>query len=589
MTPGRDDSAKSPRLNMGKQRSPQGVVGNLTSYGDPEFSRFVHRSFFSSAGFDSEDFARPVVGIIDTSSDYTTCHRDMPSLVDAVKRGVLEAGGLPLVCPTLSLGETIISPTAMLYRNLLAMETEEAIRAYPMDAGVLVGGCDKTVPAQLMAAASANRPAVSVVTGPMRTGDWRGQRLGACTDCRGSWLRLRAGELEERELEEIERSLCPTGGTCMVMGTASTMACLTETLGLMLPGGATPPSGSADRLRNAVASGRCAARLASQPIRPLDVLTAPAFENALTVLIAMGGSTNAVIHLLALARRASLALTLDDFDRVSRQVPLLVNCKPAGSFCLEDMHRSGGVPALLKTLEPLLDTTTRSVTGQSLGRYLEQVEAPGDWQEVIHRLEQPLGPTGSLVMLKGSLAPNGAVIKAAAASMKRHRGPAVVFDSAEDAARRIDDPALGITPQHVLVLRNAGPAAAGMPEAGSLPIPRYLARKGVRDMLRVSDARMSGTAFGTVVLHCSPEAAAGGPLALVRDGDPIELNVPEGRIDLLVETSELEHRRAQFAPPPLPTRGWRRLHSEHVLPAHLGADLDFLSPEPSLHHDPAPE
>lgn len=563
---------------MTKRNSPQGVVGNLTSYGDTEFSRFLRRSFFSSAGFDQEDFDRPVVGIIDTSSDYTTCHRDMPALVDAVKRGVLEAGGLPLVCPTLSLGETIISPTAMLYRNLLAMETEEAICAYPMDAVVLVGGCDKTVPAQLMAAASANLPAVSVVTGPMRTGDWRGTRLGACTDCRGSWLRFRAGELNDKELGEIERSLCPSGGTCMVMGTASTMACLTETLGLMLPGGATPPSGSSDRLRNAVASGRCAAQLATHPIRPRDVLTASAFENALTLLIAIGGSTNAVIHLLALARRAGVALALDDFDRVSRQVPLLVNCKPAGSFWLEDMHRAGGVPVLLKALQPLLDGSTCGVTGQPLNRLLEEVEEPADWQEVIHRLEDPLGPTGSLVILKGSLAPDGAVIKAAAASIRAHRGPAVVFDSAEDAARRIDDPALGITPEHVLVLRNAGPVGAGMPEAGALAIPRYLAQTGVRDMLRVSDARMSGTAFGTVVLHCSPEAAVGGPLALVEDGDDIELNVAEGRIDLLVEPSELEKRRTGLTPPPLPQRGWRRLYAEHVLPAHLGADLDFLGP-----------
>ena len=564
-----------------KHRPPHGVVGNLTSYGDPEFSRFVRRSFFSSAGFDREDFDRPVVGIIDTSSDYTTCHRDMPSLVDAVKRGVLEAGALPLVCPTLSLGETIISPTAMLYRNLLAMETEEAIRAYPMDAVVLLGGCDKTVPAQLMAAASVNRPVLSVVTGPMRTGDWRGERLGACTDCRGSWLKYRAGNLQEEELEEIEQSLCPTGGTCMVMGTASTMSCLTEALGLMLPGGATAPSGSADRLRNAVASGRCAAQLASRPICPRDILTSDAFHNALTVLIALGGSTNAVIHLLALARRAGIPLTLDDFDRVSRQVPLLVNCKPAGSFWLEDMHRAGGLPALQKTLQPLLDLTTLSVTGKSLGQSLRTVEGLADWQQVIHPLERPLGPPGSLVILRGSLAPQGAVIKAAAASMQSHRGPAVVFESAEDAARRIDDPALALTPEHVLVLRNAGPIAAGMPEAGSLPIPLYLARKGVRDMLRVSDARMSGTAFGTVVLHCSPEAAAGGPLALVRDGDSIELKVAEGRIDLLVDASELERRRTRFSPPPLPTRGWSRLHAQHVLPAHLGADLDFLSPDPA--------
>lgn len=563
---------------MSDPKSPSGIVGRLTSYGDPEFSRFLRRCFFSSAGLDREDFDRPVVGIIDTSSDYTTCHRDMPALVEAVKRGALEAGGLPLVCPTLSLGETIISPTAMLYRNLLAMETEEAISAYPMDAVVLVGGCDKTVPAQLMAAASVNLPAVSVVTGPMRTGGWQEERLGACTDCRRFWLRFRSGELEESELEELEQSLCPTGGTCMVMGTASTMACLTETLGLMLPGGATAPSGSADRLRNAVASGRCAVRLANQPIRPREILTASAFENALAVLIAIGGSTNAVIHLLALARRAGVALTLDDFDRVSRQVPLLVNCKPAGSLWLEDMHRAGGVPVLLKALEPLLDTTTRGVTGRPLSEALAEVKQPAHWQQVIHGLEQPLGPTGSLVILRGSLAPQGAVIKAAASSIQHHKGPAVVFESAEDAARRIDDPALGITAEHVLVLRNVGPIGAGMPEAGSLPIPRYLARAGVREMLRVTDARMSGTAFGAVVLHCSPEAAVGGPLALVQDGDLIELSVPDRRIDLLVETSEVQRRRAQFTPPPLPERGWRRLYAQHVMPAHLGADLDFLGP-----------
>ncbi len=559
--------------------SPGGVHQNLTSYGDRDFSRYLRRAFLASAGYDRIDLDRPLIAVIDTSSDYTTCHRDMPALVSAVKRGVLEAGGLPLVCPTLSLGEILISPTSMLYRNLLAMETEEALRAYPMDAAVLLGGCDKTVPAQLMAAASANVPAVSVVTGPMRTGAWRGRRLGACTDCRGYWTSFRAGELTEKEIEEVEQSLCPTGGTCMVMGTASTMACLTETLGMMMPGGATAPSGSGDRLRNAVASGRRAVQLAHHPIRPRDILTRAAFENAICVLISLGGSTNAIIHLLALARRVGVDLTLSDFNRVAEQVPLLVNCKPAGSNWLEDMHAAGGAGVLMKALEARLDLSTRGVTGKRLGELLEQVEPPAARQDVIRTLDAPLGATQSLVILEGSLAPRGAVIKAAAAteSLMTHRGPAVVFESAQDVERRIDDPSLRITPEHVMVLRNSGPVGAGMPEAGSLPIPRYLAKAGVRDMVRVSDARMSGTAFGTVVLHCSPEAAAGGPLALVRDHDLIELNVAERRIDLLVDDAELKRRRAAFTPPPLPARGWRRLYAQHVLPAHLGADLDFLT------------
>jgi dihydroxy-acid dehydratase len=558
----------------------RGVDRSLTSYGDSGFSKYLRRAFLASAGFDAADLDRPVVGIADTSSDYTTCHRDMPGIVQAVKRGVFEAGGLPLVFPTASLAEILLSPTSMLYRNLLAMETEEMIRAQPMDAVVLLGGCDKTVPAQLMAAASVNIPAIAVVTGPMTTGGWRGERLGACTDCRRYWALYRAGEVDEAAIAEIQQSLCPTGGTCMVMGTASTMACMAETLGLMLPGGATAPSGSGERLRHAVAAGRRAVALASAPIRPRDVLTRAAFGNALTVLAATSGSTNAIVHLLAIARRAGVPLTLDDVHEVSQRVPLLVDCKPAGTGYVDDLHRAGGVPVLLKALEPLLDLSVTGVAGQELGVCLGRVPTPRSWQQTIHTLDAPLGPTGALATLRGSLAPDGAVMKRAAAtpSLLRHRGPAVVFNSPEDADARLDDPGLGITPQHVLVLRNAGPVGAGMPEAGSLPLPRRLAQAGVRDMVRVSDARMSGTAYGTVVLHCSPEAATGGPLALVQDGDLIELDVNERRIDLLVDEAELGRRRASFRPPPLPERGWRRLYAEHVLPAHLGADLDFLAP-----------
>ena len=576
---------------------PPGIDGRLTDYGDPGFSSFLRRAFLASAGYDESDVDRPLVAIVDTSSDYTTCHRDMPALAAAVRRGVLQGGALPLTLPTLSLGEILISPTSMLYRNLLAMETEEALTAYPMDAAVLLGGCDKTVPAQLMAAASADVPVVSVVTGPMRTGYWRGTRLGACTDCRAHWLQYRAGELDDSEIREVQQELCPTGGTCMVMGTASTMACLTEALGLMLPGGAAAPSGSGARLRHAVASGRRAAALAQAPIRPRQVLTAAAIANAVTVLLAIGGSTNAIIHLLAIARRAGVPLTLAAFEQAAARVPLLVNCKPSGALWLEDLHRAGGMPAVLARLRPLLNVDVIGVQGITLREQLDaqatdravsvqserSVNTPEDSGAVIGTLEEPVGPPGALIVLRGSLAPDGAVLKRSAATpaLLKHRGPALVFESPADLAARIDDPALPVTPEHVLVLRNSGPAAAGMPENGSVPIPRKLAEAGVRDMVRVSDARMSGTAGGTVVLHCSPEAARGGPLALVEDGDLIQLDADGGRIDLLVSEQELAARRSLApAPPAPPRRGWKRLHAEHVLPAHLGADLDFLAPDP---------
>ena len=563
---------------MGGRQERHGIYRDLASYGDVEFSRYMRRAFLASAGYDADDLDRPIVGIADTSSDYNPCHRQMPELVAAVKRGVLEAGGLPMAFPTCSLHEILTSPTTMLYRNLLAMETEEMIRAQPMDAVVLLGGCDKTVPAQLMAAASADVPAICVVTGPMRTGSWRGQRLGACTDCRRLWAEYRAGKLTEADLAEIEQALCATGGTCMVMGTASTMACVAETLGMMLPGGAMAPSGSGDRLRNAVASGRCAVDLAKRKHRPRDILTAEAFANAISVLMALGGSTNAIVHLLAIAGRAGVGLTLDDFHAASERVPLLVDCKPAGSGYAEDLHHAGGTPVVLQALAPLLDLSTRGVTGRTLGELLAEAPGPADWQRTIRTLERPLGSTGALTVLRGSLAPVGAILKSAAASpeLLTHRGPAVVFESPEDAADRIDDPALGIASDCVLVLRGAGPVAAGMPEAGALPIPKYLAERGVRDMVRVSDGRMSGTSYGTVVLHCSPESAVGGPLAFVRDGDTIELDAAGGRIDLLVEEAELAQRRGQYTPLPTPERGWRRLYAEHVTQAHLGADLDFL-------------
>lgn len=563
---------------MQKKKENTGINRNLTSYGDRQFSKYMRRAFLASAGYDRTDLQRPIVGIVDTSSDYNVCHRQMPEMVNAVKRGVLEAGGLPMVFPTISLHEIMTSPTTMLFRNLQAMDTEEMIRAQPMDAVVLLGGCDKTVPAQLMAAVSANIPAVSVVAGPMLTGSWRGERLGACTDCRRFWAQYRGGQLDSREIGEVEESLVFTGGTCMVMGTASTMACVAEALGLMMPGGAAAPHASGARLKNCVVSGRHAVHLAQKNLRPQDILTRESFLNALTVLSALSGSTNAIVHLLAIARRARIDLTLNDFDDISRQVPVLVDCKPAGKGYMQDFFHAGGVPVLLKTLEPLLNTSAMSITGSSLAHYLKEIEARADWQTTIRPLESPLSPPGALAVVKGSLAPDGAVIKTAAAdpALLTHRGPAVVFESPEDVANRLDDPKLGITPASVMVLRNAGPVAAGMPEAGSMPIPKYLSAAGVKDMVRVSDARMSGTAYGAVVLHCSPEAAVGGPLALVKEGDLIELNVPERRLDLLVDGNELARRKADFKSKPAPERGYLKLHTTHVLQAHLGADLDFL-------------
>jgi dihydroxy-acid dehydratase len=564
---------------MVKTKKPEGITKNLTSYGDTEFSKYIRRAFLASAGFDSVDLSRPIVGIVDTSSDYNTCHRQMPEMVAAVKRGVLEAGGLPLAFPTISLHEILTSPTTMLFRNLAAMDTEEMIRAQPMDAVVLLSGCDKTLPAQIMAALSADIPAVSVVAGPMMTGLWRGERLGACTDCRRLWASYRAGGLTAADIADAEGALCFTGGTCMVMGTASTMACLVEALGLMLPGGAAIPHASGQRLSHAAVAGRRAVEMIREGLTPSRIISKASFSNALVVLAALSGSTNAVIHLLAFARRAGIDLSLSEFDEAAKRVPVLVDVKPAGAGYLEDFFHAGGMPALLGVLSGLLDHRASTIAGKTMGELIKQ--APSPFGRTIRPISDPLREAqdpGAIAVMGGTLAPQGAVLKAAAASpgLFSHRGRAVVFESPEDAVNRLDDPALGITPDHVMVLRNAGPVGAGMPEAGSLPIPKYLAARGVKDMVRVSDARMSGTAYGTVVLHVSPEAAVGGPIALVQDGDIIELNVSERRIDLLVDEGELAARRERWTPPAPPARGYRRLFFEHVLQAQEGCDFDFL-------------
>ena len=572
-------AGNSPAGDAQVARGWQGVDGGLTSYGDAGFSRFLRRAFLASAGFDADDLDRPVVGIADTSSDYTTCHREMPQLVAAVKRGVSQAGGLPLVFPSMSLPEILLNPTSMLFRNLAAMETEEMLRAQPMDAVVLVGGCDKTVPAQVMAAVSAGLPAVSLVAGPMITSTWRGQRLGACTDCRGMWAEHRAGRLDEAEIAEVSQALATTGGTCMVMGTASTMACIVEAMGLALPGSATAPAASGDRLRAGAAAGRAAVGLAAaeRPVPMRDLVTPASLHNAMVVLAAIGGSTNAVVHLLAIARRAGVPLALDDFAAVSRDVPVITDLKPAGAGYLQDLHAAGGVPALLTVLAGFLDTSAAVVEGGTIADRLAVSAGPAPGTTTIRPLADPVKPAGGLAVLRGSLAPDGAVMKVAAASSELlvHEGPALVLESPEAVASPIDDPALCITPETVPVLRHAGPVGAGMPEAGSFPLPNAIAATGVRDMVRISDARMSGTAYGTVVLHVAPEAAVGGPLALVRDGDIIRLDVPAGWVDLLVDADELARRRADWRPEQRVEFGWRRLHTQHVLQANEGADLDL--------------
>ena len=561
--------------------TPRGMRKGLTRYGDEEFSLFLRKAFIKAMGFSEDALSRPIIGIADTRSDYNACHATVPRLVEAAKRGVMFAGGLPMAFPTISLHESFAYPTSMFLRNLMAIDTEEMIRAQPMDAVVLIGGCDKTIPAQLMAAASADVPALVLPTGPMMTGQYRGERLGACTDCRRFWGMYRAGELDDAEIEEVNGRLCPTAGTCMVMGTASTMACMTEALGMMLPGGATIPAVHAARERFAELTGRRAVEIAAEDLRPASILTEDAFHNSLVTLQAIGGSTNGLVHITAIANRVGITIDLGEFDAIGRRVPVLVDLKPSGVHYMEHLHDAGGLNTVLRELQSELRTGALTVSGHTLGKNIEQ----GDrvlGQTVVRTRNDPIHSSGGMAVLRGNLAPGGAVIKhsAASPSLLRHTGRAVVFDSLEDLAARIDDPALEAAPEDILVLRGAGPKGApGMPEAGYIPIPKKLAAQGVKDMVRLSDARMSGTAFGTIVLHVNPESAAGGPLAVVETGDRIRLDVPRRRLDLLVDEEELGARRQKWTPP-LPhsgsERGYLRLFLETVTQADRGCDFDFM-------------
>ena len=551
---------------------------SYTFFNEPHVAGFTHRAFSKAMGLDDEDLARPVIGICNTFSELNNCHAHLRELAEAVKRGVWQAGGLPREFPTISLGEIYLSPTSMLYRNLAAMDTEEMIRANPLDGVVLLTGCDKTTPAALMGALSADLPAIFLSGGPALNGHWRGQTLGACTDCRRMTAEYNAGTISAETYQAIEENVFRSHGHCMVMGTASTMNSLTEALGLALPGNGATPATDAARLRLAEQTGRRIVALAQEGLRPSSLITHHSFENAITLLSALGGSTNAVVHLPAIAGRLGIDLPLDLFDQISKRTPLIANLRPSGQYQMEDLHFAGGISAVLKELLPLLHGDAMTVTGRTLAQNLAASEVMD--RKVIYPLDNPLQPEGGLAILRGNLAPDGAVIKHAAATpaLLRHRGKAVVFRNFEDVRARIDDPALDVTPESVLVLQNSGPIGGpGMPEIGILPIPQKLLRQGVRDMVRISDARMSGTAYGTIVLHVAPESAVGGPLALVEDGDEIELDVPNRRLHLHVNAEELARRRAGWRPPPPAYgRGYGQLYLQHVTQAPDGVDFDFL-------------
>jgi len=556
----------------------------LTAYGDEEFSLFMRKAFIKAMGYSDDALERPIIGITNTFSGFNACHRTVPELIEAVKRGVMLAGGLPVEFPTITLHESFAYPTSMYLRNLMAMDAEEMIRAQPLDAVVLIGGCDKTVPALLMGAASANVPAILMVTGPMITGDYKGERLGACTDCRRYWGRFRAGDVDEQEINAVNAQLCPSAGTCMVMGTASTMALCSEALGMMLPESACIPAVMAERMRNAEATGARAVALAKERLTPDRIMTPAAFENALRMLLAIGGSTNGIVHLAAIAGRLGIAVDLAAFDRMGRKTPVLVDLKPTGQHYMEDLYKAGGAAAILRELEPLLNLDALTVTGKSLGENVAAAPPPFA-QKVVRPRKTPVFKEGGIALLRGNLAPGGAIIKQSAMDPKlmRHEGRAVVFESLEDLANRVDDPKLDVAAGDVLVLKSAGPKGApGMPEAGYIPIPKKLAQQGVKDMVRISDARMSGTAFGSIVLHVTPESAAGGPLALVKNGDRIRLDVPARRLELKVSAAELAKRRKSWRAPQARAedrRGYRKLFLSSVTQADRGCDFDFCVPE----------
>ena len=559
-------------------------------YGPDDLRSFGHRSRTKQMGLHSDEFVgKPVIGIINTWNEMNTCHTHFPQRVQDVKRGVLSAGGFPVELPAMSLGEQLMKPTAMMYRNFLAMEVEELLRSYPIDGAVLMGGCDKTTPGVLLGAISMNLPCIYVPGGAMLRGHWRGETLGSGTDVWKYWDERRSGKLDTKSWFEIEDGIARSPGTCMTMGTAATMMSMADALGMSLPGASSIPAVDSNHNRMVSLSGRRAVDLVWQDIKPTDILTEQAFENAIKVQMAIGGSTNAIIHLTALARRAGVPLDLEIFDRISQGIPLLANIKPSGKYVMEDFYYAGGLTALMKRLEESLNLETVTINGKTLRDNLEGAEVFNE--DVIRPLENPVSTAGGTAVLRGSLAPDGAVIKPTAAEERlwKHRGSAVVFKNIRDLKARVDSEDLEVTADSVLVLQNAGPVGGpGMPEWGQLPIPKKLLNQGVRDVIRISDARMSGTSYGACVLHVSPEAALGGPLGLVKDGDEIELDVEKRRLDLLVSQSELDTRRRRWEPPESKaSRGYAKLYADHVTQAHEGCDFDFLQGTPG--ETPEPE
>ncbi|UUI39446.1 dihydroxy-acid dehydratase [Oceanobacillus oncorhynchi] len=556
------------------------------SYGDEAFSEFLKMAFRRHLGHDEEDYEKPVIGISNTFSEVNRCHSHIQPMVEAIKQGVIMEGGTPLEFPIMSVGEMFTSPTTMLYRNLVAMDTEEMITAQPIDGTVLIGGCDKMAPAQLMGAASADKPAILFTGGPMNNGKYKGKTLGACSDCRFYWQEYKAGTVDEKEINEINKQLAPTAGHCMVMGSASTIAACSEALGMMLPGGAAAPATVNERMHMARETGREIVRLVKKNIKPSDIMTKEAFENAIRLLMAIGGSTNTVIHLTAMAKRLGITLNLDQFEKISKETPFIANMRPAGKYQMEDLYHAGGIPAVLKELEPLLNVNEMTVTGKTMKENLSSVTIEEVYRDIIKPLDNPLHADGGIAVLRGNLSPSGSIIKPKAVidkTLMKHKGEAVVFTSLEDMEARINDPDLEVTKDSVLVLQNAGPVGApGMPEAGMIPIPGKLLKQGVRDMVRLSDCRMSGTAFGTVILHVAPEAAVCGPIGLIEDGDIIELDIENRILNLDVSDEVLEKRKQGWQKPEFDDeRGYKWLYRKHVLQADEGCDFDFMLPTKS--------
>jgi len=562
-------------------RKTKGMYKNLTSYGDSGFSIFLRKAFIKGMGYSEEMLSKPIIGITNTYSDYNPCHGNVPDLIKSVKSGILASGAIPLEFPTITIHESFAYPTSMYLRNLMSIDTEEMLRAQPMDACVLIGGCDKTVPAQIMGAFSADIPAIQLVTGPMLTGSHKGERVGACTDCRRYWAKFRAEEIDENEINEVNNQLVPTVGTCGVMGTASTMALITEALGMMVTNGASAPAVSAERRRIAEETGRIAVEIANKSYKPKDFLTIKNFQNALTILSAIGGSTNGIVHLTAMAGRLGIDINLNDFDQMTKNTPMIVDLKPSGSGYMEDLFKSGGLPRILNEMKEYLHLDAMTVSGISLREIIDKNNF--DWpQQVIRKTKDPIFDKGSIAVLKGNLAPGSAIIKQSAASKELlvHEGIVEVFEDLEDLANRIDSEDLNVTKDSILLLRNIGPLGApGMPEAGLIPIPKKLAKLGVKDMVRISDGRMSGTASGTIVLHVCPEAAAGGNLNIVESGDIIKLDVYKRLIELKITDDEIKLRHDNKKnKKSVKRRGYNKIFFDSVLQADKGVDFDFLRP-----------